>query len=160
MPGALAESFMSLATRITSLAQSIASETRSIRRSVFGGETASASWLDTDAKNVVGAINEVRRAVIPTIEIAANGSHAVLWAPAIVLCDVSSGPVVISIPASGRVSLIITGGDPSISNVTLTNSSAKFNGQPGPYVISSAAFARYDFEFINATYGFSIIRNA
>lgn len=150
---------MSIADRINVLAQTIAGEFRAVRLAAFGGETANAAGLDTSAKNLVGAINEIRQSVVPIVAVATSSTYIVTSSPMTLVCDVSSGPLSITLPNAGRFTLIIAGGDPSINVISLSNGAPVFKGQAGAYVISSNAFSRYDFEYINASYGFSVSRH-
>lgn len=150
---------MSIADRINVLTQAIAAEFRSVRAAAFGSATATAAALDTNAKNLVGAINELRQQVVSIVAQATPGTYIVTTTPMVLVCDVASGPLSITVPNSGRFSLIIAGGDPSINVISLSNSAPVFKGQAGAYVISNNTFSRYDFEYINASYGFSVSRH-
>lgn len=153
---------MSMTDRIVTLIGSISDEIRDLRTQAFGLPTGTSAALDTTSKNLLGAINEVRGSVEPTIYEVTTASYTLISSPAIlVYVDGSaSAPQSVTIGSHKKFSIVIDQIDPTAAPISVGTASDKFNASSGPFVISDSTYRRYDFEYINASVGFTVAKHA
>lgn len=148
--------------RLTSLISAISYELRDLRTQAFGTPTGTAAALDTSANNLVGAINEVRSSVDPTIYEVTTATYTLISSPAILVYvdGTAAAPQSVTIGSHKRFSIVIDQIDPTAAPISVGTASDKFNAASGPFVISDSTHRRFDFEYINASVGYTVAKHA